>query len=182
MHALDCVIVGYNDLAFTSLAEKHKPLQAYSGTYSELKTNSVLVNGVRKNYMELLNDVLETVQGKDPHLNAFEMPNLGAVYLTSFLRRRGFNVELVNFFNYEKDKLAEFLAAKPSAVAITTTYYVDEDPIKEIIHFVRERQPQTKIIVGGPYVHNLCAADDPAAQNILFQSLGADIYIGDSQG
>jgi p-methyltransferase len=179
---LDCIIIGYNDVPFSRLADKHKPLQKYSATYNELKTNSVLVGGERKNYMELLNHVIEQSRGVNPHFNAFELPNLGASYLTSFLHQRDFAVELVNFYNYGRQRLIDLLADSPRAVVITTTYYIEDEPIKEIVEFIREQQPDTRIIVGGPYVHNTCAANDVATQNITFRSIGADIYISDSQG
>lgn len=182
MGVLDCVVIGYNDVPFSKLAEKHKPLQKYSATYNELKTNSVLVGGERKNYMELLNHVIEQGHGVNPRFNAFELPNLGGIYLTSFLRRRHFDVELINFYNYGRERLIDVLAEGPRAVAITTTYYVEDEPIKEIVDFIRAHRPETRIIVGGPYVHNTCAANDAATQNIIFRSIGADIYISDSQG
>src|ERR1044072_1580891 len=94
MTPLDCIVIGYNDVSFNSLADKHRPLKEYNGTYGELKTNSVLLNGQRKTYMELLNHELTAIHGSDPNLSAFEVPNLGAVYLTSFLRSRNFSVEL----------------------------------------------------------------------------------------
>ena len=182
MNRLDCIVIGYNDVAFSKLCDKHKPFQEFSGTYSELRTNSVLLNGQRKTYMELLNHVLTGVHGSDPNLNGFEVPNLGAVYLTSFLRNRNFAVELINFYNFEKDRFADLLMESPRAVAITTTYYIEEEPVKEIIEFVRERSPETKIILGGPYILSACADNRPATQNLLFKSIGADIYIADSQG
>ena len=125
MNQLDCIVIGYNDVSFNSLADKHRPFKEYNGTYGELKTNSVLVNGQRKTYMELLNHVITDIHGTDPNLSAFEVPNLGAVYLTSFLRSRNFSVELINFYNFEKDRLADLLMESPRAVAITTTYYVE---------------------------------------------------------
>lgn len=182
MNQLDCIVIGYNDVSFNSLADKHRPFQTYSGTYGELKTNSVLLNGQRKTYMELLNHTITEIHGCDPNLNAFEVPNLGAVYLTSFLRSRNFAVELINFYNFEKDHLASMLMESPRAVAITTTYYIEDEPIKEIIEFVRQRAPKTKIILGGPFVHSMCADNRPATQNILFKSIGADFYIVDAQG
>lgn len=182
MKVLDCIVIGYNDVPFASLVDKHRPLQKYSGTYGELKTNSVLIAGERKNYMELLNHVTTAIHGSNPNLNAFEVPNLGAVYLTNFLRRRNFSAELVNFYNFEKDRLASLLDEAPLAVAISTTYYIEDEPIKEIIEFIRERQPETRIILGGPYIYSICTANDPITQNIIFKSIGADIYITDSQG
>ena len=86
----DCIVIGYNDVSFNSLADKHRPFKEYSGTYGELKTNSVLLNGQRKTYMELLNHVITGIHGSDPNLNAFEVPNLGAVYFTSRPRRGSF--------------------------------------------------------------------------------------------
>src|ERR1044072_2428969 len=145
MTQLDWLGIGYNHLSFHSLAEKHRPFQDHNGTYSELKTNSVLLNGQRKTYMELLNHALTGIHGSDPNLSAFEVPNLGAVYLTSFLRTRNFTVELINFYNFEKDRFAGLLMESPRAIAITTTYYIDEEPIKEIVKFVRERWPESKI-------------------------------------
>lgn len=182
MGTLDCIVIGYNDVPFSRLAEKHKPLQKYSATYNEIKTNSVLIDGERKNYMELLNHVIKQTHAVNPQLNAFELPNLGAIYLTSFLHRRGYDIELVNFFNYGKERLRDLLADKPRAVAITTTYYIEDEPVKELVDFIREHNPDTCIIVGGPYVHNTCAGNDIETQNINFRSIGADIYISDSQG
>jgi radical SAM PhpK family P-methyltransferase len=179
---LDCIVVGYNDLPFDSLVKKHQPLERHSATYSELRTNSILLGGARRNYMELLNKALERIHGHDPQLNSFEAPNLGAVYLASFLHRQGLAVEMVNLFNKERSRFAALLAEGPRCVAITTTYYVDEDPIREIIEFVRTHSPSTLIVVGGPYVHNLCAATTTLSQDSLLRSLGADIYIRDSQG
>lgn len=182
MNTLDCIVLGYNDMPFERLAEKHKPFQSYSGMYGELKTNSVLLSGKRIDYMELLNHVITNTHGSNPHLNAFEVPNLGAVYLTNYLRRRGFSAELVNLFNFEKQRLASLLKDSPRAVVITTTYYIEDEPIREIVEFIRARRPETCIIVGGPFVYNACATYNTAMQNILFTSIGADIYIIDSQG
>lgn len=182
MNNLDCIVIGYNDAPLADSARRHKQFQQHSGTYGEIKTNSILLNGERVSYMDLLNHMIEYKHGVNPNLNAFEVPNLGAVYLTSFLRKRGFVAELVNFYNTEKDRLNDLLQCSPRSVVITTTYYVEEEPIKEIIQFIRSKRPGTKIIMGGPYVYNLFAAIGVPSQNFIFQSLGADIYITDSQG
>jgi len=184
MSTLDCVVIGYNDIPYFKLADKHKPLEWYSGKYSTFRSNSVLVDGKRKNYMELLNYCIEHTHGVDPEFNAFELPNLGAIYLTSFLRQRGYDAELVNFYNYGKERLAELLADNPRSVAITTTYYVENEPIEEVVQFIREHNPDTKIIIGGPHIYNIATSNtnDQPTQEIIFRSIGADIYIADSQG
>jgi radical SAM PhpK family P-methyltransferase len=182
MNGLDCIVIGYNDVPLARLVDKHKPFKDHSGVYGELKTNSVLLGGERRDYMELLNHVITKTHGVNPNLNAFEVPNLGAVYLTNYLRRRGLSAELINFFNFEKGRLDDLLKHSVNAVAITTTYYVEDEPIREIVEFIRERQPETRIILGGPFVYNACAAYDAASQDLIFSAIGADIYVTDSQG
>lgn len=178
----DCILIGFNEIDFTDFARAQKVFEANSGSYRELLTNSVLLGDRRRTYMDLLNAVRERIDGKPSRLTAFEMPSLGVAYLTSFLQHRGFDVGVVNFFNTGKDRLAELLAGSPSAVAITTTYYVDDEPIRQIIKFVREHNPRVPIIVGGPRVHNLCAGQTTQVQDVLLGAIGADVYIDSAQG
>jgi radical SAM PhpK family P-methyltransferase len=181
-HTLHCVIVGYNDIDFTAFAARQKRMEKSSGAYHEIKTNSVLLRGQRYTYMELINQAIERSAGTDPRLSVFEAPALGAFYLKNYLHKKGFTAQVVNFFNYGKDTLAALLDQRPAAVAITTTFYIEDTPIIEIIKFVRKHSPQTKIIVGGPYVLNLSADFDPETLEFMLEQIGADIYIVDSQG
>ncbi|WP_457512036.1 radical SAM protein [Streptomyces sp. TE33382] len=182
MNSPDCVLIGFNEIDFDDFARAQKVFEANSGSYRELLTNSVLLGDRRRTYMDLLNTVRERITGQPSRLTAFEMPSLGVAYLTSFLHRRGFDVGVVNFFNTGKDELARLLAGSPRSVAITTTYYVDDEPIRQIIKFVREHNPDVPIIVGGPRVHNLCAGQSTQVQDVLLGAIGADIYIDSSQG
>jgi radical SAM PhpK family P-methyltransferase len=185
---INCVIVGYNDIDFQSYATAQKKMDKFSGAYRDIKHNSVRLNGRRMTYMELLNHGIKRATGHDPHLNAFEVPSLAVTYLASYLRRRNFSVDIVSFFNYEREKFAALLADSPTAVAITTTYYVDPLPVIEVVKFVREHSPETKIIVGGPHIfnisnqYNLLGHVDCRTQDFIFKSIGADIYVCDSQG
>lgn len=179
---LDCIIVGFNEVDFNEFAQSQQKFAHVSAAYSELKTNSVLHGAERRTYMDLLNVVLSDSRGRPSHLNAFKMPSLGVAYLTSFLRRRGFAVGFVNFFNSEMDDFAAMLAEGCLAVAITTTYYVDDAPIREIIKFVRRHNIRATIVVGGPRIVNICAVHPPATQDLVFRALGADVYVNDSQG
>jgi radical SAM PhpK family P-methyltransferase len=179
---LDCIIIGHNDMDFQLVYEEVKKIGKHSGAYNDLKANSVLFRGERITYMELLNQVLKESTGRDHHLYACELPHLGAAYLKSFLRKRNFNVEIVNAFNFEKERLKELLAQSPNTVAITTTLYVEYSPIVEIVNFVRQHNPRTRIVVGGPHVYTICSDRDEETQDYIFQEIGADIYIFDSQG
>jgi radical SAM PhpK family P-methyltransferase len=179
---VDCIVIGYNDVDFESFASAQKSMAQYSGAYHEIVTNSVLLDGRRVTYMDLINRGVERATGANPQLNAFAAPSLGVCYLSSFLGRRGFHVEPLNFFNHQKDRLRELLADRPRAVAITTTYYVDNAPVVELVNFIREHAPEAKIIVGGPHIYNLHSDYEASTLEFVYKSLGADIFVIDSQG
>jgi radical SAM PhpK family P-methyltransferase len=180
---LDCIIVGHNDVDFSLVEQALAKTRNHSAAYMDLMANSVLYRGRRMTYMSLLNEVLTDVTGTSHDLHECELPNLGVAYLASFLRQRGYQVEVVNFFNKGRARLADLLEnAAPKAVAITTTLYVEHSPICEIVRFVREHNPDTRIIAGGPHVFNVCSTQHVQSQDFLFQIIGADVYIFDSQG
>jgi p-methyltransferase len=179
---LDCIIVGYNDVDFGHSLKAQKLGEKYSGGYRSSKINSLIYRGERITYTNLLNQIITQATGENPELNVFKLPNLAVCYLKSYLSRRNLNVEIVNFFNSEKDRFADLLAQSPNAVAITTTFYVDDEPIVELVEFIRRHCPETKIIVGGPHVFNIHTHYDAATQEFLWKKLGADIYVYDPQG
>jgi radical SAM PhpK family P-methyltransferase len=179
---LDCVIVGYKDVEFSDFVNQQKAMEEVSGAYMEIKCNSVLLDGRRQSYPELLNRSLYQATGVDRTLNGFEAPALGAYHLASFLLQKGLAVEIVNFFNQEKDRFDELLESRPRAVAITTTYYVDHAPIVDMVRYVRDRCPETRIVVGGPHIFNICSDHDPKTQEMILDLIGADVYVFDSQG
>ena len=179
---LDAILVGFNEIDFGQFSQEQKRFEEISGTYSELKTNSVLLEGERHTYTRLLNRLLAQNTGHPYNLNAFRMPNLACAYLASFLSSRGFFVEIVNFFTLEKEKLVRLLAESPRSIVITTTYYVSDEPIVEIVRFVRRHNRDVNIIIGGPYIFNVCTVQSEHQQDIILRGIGADIYIFDSQG
>jgi hypothetical protein len=158
---LDCVVIGHHERDFRQVAADARRIAGFSGAYNEIRTNSVALNGLRLTYPELLNRAVLSATGQDPALNIFRQPGFAVCYLTSFLRRHGHAVEPVNFFTMEKPLLKALLDDKPTAVAITTTLYVDHFPIAEIVAFVREHSPTTTIIVGGPHMYNTSEDHDP---------------------
>jgi radical SAM PhpK family P-methyltransferase len=181
--SLDCIVVGHNDVDFGTVEEMLADTRGRSAAYVDLQANSVPFHGRRMTYMSLLNEVLQEATGRPHDLHECELPHLGAAYLTNFLLRRGFAVEKINFFNKDGQRFRDLMeTASPRAVAITTTLYVDHAPIREIVSFVRAHNPETLIIVGGPHIFNVCSTQPPLAQDFLFEEIGADIYIFDSQG
>jgi radical SAM PhpK family P-methyltransferase len=179
---LNCVIIGYHEVDFNIFAAKQRKMERTSGGYHEVKANSILLNGTRYTSMDFLNYAIERTQAVNPRLNVFEAPSLGAFYLSSFLQSQGLRTEVVNFFTFQKQRLRELLSMQPDAVAITTTFYIDPDPIIEIVNFIRSYRPETKIIVGGPHVYNSALDFDQTTLQFIFGRIGADIYVIDSQG
>lgn len=179
---LDCIIIGHNDLDFYNIESALVRTQRHSGAYADLKMNTVDYYGERMPYMSLLNRVLDKATGKTNNFHLCELPHLGAAYLKSFLCKRGFDIEIINFFNVEKERLIALLDRGANAVAITTTLYIHHEPIVDIIKYIRRYDQNVKIIVGGPHIFNICATIDPVGRDFILREMGADIYINDSQG
>lgn len=179
---LDCVIIGHNDIDFRAVEADLKKTQDFSAAYRDLKANSLNFRGERITYMNLLNQSLKMSRGRDHNLYVCELPHLGAAYLKSYLRKRDFSAEIINSFNHEQDLLKDILSDSLNVVAITTTLYVEHTPIIDIVNFIRRHNPATKIVVGGPYVFNLCSTQKMKTLEFVFREIGADIYIFDSQG
>jgi p-methyltransferase len=110
------------------------------------------------------------------------MPNLAAAYLTNYLRTKGFAAEYVNLFQQEKQHLTDYLEQDPLCVAITTTFYVINLPVTEMVEFIRSINPRVKIVVGGPLISNHVRNLKGDNLKMALQDIGADYYVVDSQG
>ncbi len=130
----------------------------------------------------MLNMALSNIKGITSHINTFNLPNLAVAFLYSFLKTRGFELDFVNFFTYEKEKLDHLLGKNPKSVVITTTFYYDNEALIELINYIRQRNVITKIIVGGPRIFSICNSHSKTKQDYIFRQIGADIYVNDSHG
>ena len=180
---MDCIIVGYNEVKPETAMPNLKSMEKVSGAYRHMLSNVVYFRGNWLHYMDFLKTILEDSTGKKYNLSLMEMPNLGVCYLKSFLNQRNLDVEIVNFYSEEKEHFKNLLLQRPRAVAVTTTFYADSSPITEIMEFIRQHNSETTVIVGGPYIFNNCNRNkDITTQDYILDSIGADIYINDSQG
>jgi p-methyltransferase len=179
---LDCILIGFFERDYADEIGLARDAREESGFYRYLQWQFPYVDGRRVPVMDLLNRSLTAATGHDYRLNMADLPNLGTIVLKSFLCRRGLDVEIINFFNKDVARLQELLAAGARAVAITTTYYEEPDPIIPMIKFIRQHSPETRIIVGGPFIYDVCFLNDIDGQNRLLRATGADIYVHDSQG
>src|SRR5262245_18304097 len=138
---LDCIVIGYNELPFEEYETSLRNWGENSEAYRDLKFSFVNLEGRKLDYVSLLNHAwgLAHNQSKETEgrreFESGDIPNLASVYLTWFLRKRGLEAKYINLFQLEKDKLAEYLADDPYCVAITTTFYLLNFPVNEIVEF-----------------------------------------------
>lgn len=185
---LDCVVIGYNELPFENYENFLRNYGEDSEAYRDLRFSFINVGGKKLDYPGLLNYARE--QSLPPADRPFataefksgDIPNLAAVYLTNFLRNRGHQARYINLFQHEKEKLIEYLAADPLCVAITTTFYVVNLPVIEMVEFIRAHNPTVKIIVGGPLIANHARNNQGDSLSAALGDMGADVYVIEGQG
>lgn len=189
MRELDCIIVGYNEIPFQRYVELLGNYSEESEAYRDLKFSFVKLDEQPFNYVELLNHVLREAgvaigsESFEAPFRSGEIPNLAAVYLSNFLRRSRLKTKYINLFQHEKERFKQLLALNPVCVAITTTFYVLNFPVNEIVQFVRAHNPSVKIVVGGPLVSNhLRNFGEGNEIKASLGDMGADFYVVDSQG
>ncbi|HEX8559879.1 MAG TPA: PhpK family radical SAM P-methyltransferase [Pyrinomonadaceae bacterium] len=188
VNSLDCVVIGYNELPFEQYERFLRNYGEESEAYRDLKFSFVNVAGRKLDYPGLLNYAVREAYpagggaGTPAEFRSGDIPNLAAVYLTNFLRRHGFRADYINLFQHEKDRLAALLAEDPACVAITTTFYVVNLPVNEMVEFIRRHNPRTKIVVGGPLIANHVRNYQGDALKPALADIGADVYVIEGAG
>jgi p-methyltransferase len=179
---LDCIIIGVNEQFFDLYAKGQEIFKDHSGSYGEIRTNSIFTDGAYYTSIEMMNWLLNNTVSRKWDLNVFETPNLGVFYLVNFLRSKNLATDFINHYNTGKAKLKDLLEKGARCIAITTTFYVTEEPIIDIINFVRSIDETIKVIVGGPRIYEICTSYTDSKRNMFLKRIGADYYIVDSQG
>ena len=185
---LDCVVIGYNEVPFERYEKFLRSYGENTEAYRDLKYSFVDLEGKKLDYMGLLNHVIKSsgsandAMAQNSELRSGDIPNLAAVYLTTFLRRKGFNARYINLFQYEKEKLKSYLAENPLCVAITTTFYVMNLPVNEMVEFIRSHNSNVKIVIGGPLIANHKRNNPDGRLTAALADIGADIYVIEGQG
>ncbi|MGZ4135146.1 MAG: PhpK family radical SAM P-methyltransferase [Tumebacillaceae bacterium] len=183
---LDCIVIGYNEPPFGDYEEMLRNYGEEAEAYRDLKFSFVNTGEQKLTYIGLMNHVYNlahnrTSDARDTFISG-EIPNLAAVYLTNSLRKKGHSCQYVNLFQYEKEKLIELLAQNPYMIALTTTFYLLNFPVTEMIEFIREHNSDVKIVVGGPLIANHQRNYDQDSFEFMLDDIGADVYVIESQG
>lgn len=192
---VDCVVIGYNELPFEQYAELLRQYGEDSPAYRDFRLSFVEAGGESRPYADLMNYATHlgaapgSGGGNSAGTGAYpeifksgDIPNLAAAYLTNFLNRRGHRTRYVNLFQSEKSELARMLEARPLFVAITTTFYIWNFPVVNMVEYIRRRAPEVKIVVGGPLVANFARNYTGEDLETALADMDADVYVVESQG
>jgi p-methyltransferase len=187
MSSLDCVVIGYYETPF----DVHEQMVSAKGRdsieYRMFQRDHLRIDNKAMSYLDAISYFQNKFGSRRAHgghdwYHLGEVPNMAALYLTSFLRRRNFTAEFVSMLPAEEARLNELLDRGPRAVAITTTFYLIPLPVVSIVEMVRQRCPEATIIVGGPLIYNLAHDLDDKTLQGTFSAMGADVYVRESQG
>jgi radical SAM PhpK family P-methyltransferase len=174
--ALECLILGHYDLGFDFHENLQRSKGLTSGEYRNLRMDFITLDGQKLPFLDVLN------QQTGQRMHWTEMTQVAPVYLASFLRHLGINAEFSGFFHSKRDELNELISQKPKVVAITTTLYLTPLIAKEVVKFVREKSPESLIVVGGPLIDNLAYYLEEADFRVILEDIGADVYVQQKQG
>lgn len=180
---IDCLLTGFHEPSFASYVELVGKMGANDGAYRDLDLAFVRREKTPARLLDLLTDLaLPDPRGSArPYHNAdFLWPVI--LTLGSYLARRGFTFDYVNLPHLEGDAFQAKLAMRPRTVAITTTVYVSPLPILELVRAVRQRAPDSRIVVGGPYIANQARVLERDELERLLRYLGADVYVIAQEG
>lgn len=179
---IDCLIIGQNDFNF----EAHINMVRFafgkdSGAYQDQDYVFINVDGRPKRIIDVLNMANPGFSEKPlSHLD-FLWPTIMA--LGSHLKKNGLTYDYVNQFALEKDLLKEkLLNNEYRSIAISTTLYISEFPIIDVVRFIRKYRTDIPIIIGGPYVQNRTTEGAREKLDGELSHLGGDIYVDSSEG
>lgn len=112
-----------------------------------------------------------------------ENPFNGAIaYLATYLSKRGISFDYINSFLDEKEQLEEKLNNGMILVAITTTFCRSVMQIKEVVSFVRKRNSDIKIVVGGAFMTAMLRKTNKREIEYNLKYINADFYINSFYG
>lgn len=180
----DCLVLGYYESSFEAQLARIRARGERWGGYRGLELTYVDFEGRPFRSMDFLNRFY--FEGREPtrgpfHNTDFIWPTI--FYLGTYLSRRGFSFDFVNAVHLNLDTLREKLENDDIlTVAITTTLYVWQGPILELVSFIREHNERVKIIVGGPYMAGVANLMDAETLDWEFRGLDADFYFLANEG
>jgi anaerobic magnesium-protoporphyrin IX monomethyl ester cyclase len=183
---IDCLLIGHNEMDFREYEGIIRESGTRSGAYRDLNLNFLRCDNSIYHASAVFNRFFPEVNGVGDGfrpLGIMETFSATLAYLGTYLHRRGLGFDYVHSFQQGKEELARKLKElSPLTVAVTTTLYVAVYPVLEIVEFIRRHRPETRIIVGGPFIASQARLDDAGVLDYLFRTMAADFYVDSSQG
>lgn len=147
------------------------------------------------NCLENNGQIVPPIRG-DKRMSWKSAPKFNGIFLLNYLRKRKFDVELINSFQEEKEAFKRFLEEQPKALILSTTFIMSKGTLRQIAAELRVLAPGVPIIVGGPFVyasHLLLNRSrdkdydtDSAKEDFLFLHIGdepsVDLYVVSQRG
>jgi p-methyltransferase len=150
---------------------------------------------VAANYVKNNGRIVPPIRG-DNRMSWASAPNYNGIYLLHCLRKRGYDVALINDFNAEREDFCRLLDDQPKAILVSTTFILNKKRLFRFSQEIRALAPETPIIVGGPLVFSsyllLQRREEPdydiesAKHDYLFlhvdQEPSVDLYVVSQRG
>lgn len=180
---IDCLLIGHNDIDFAKYEKMLRAMGTKLGAYRDLNLNYINYQDKPYRLLDILNHFYFENQPKDSLFHNGDFLSPAILYLGTYLNKHDYTFEYINSFNFQKEKLQRLLEREEIlTIAITTTLYVSVKPLLEIIQFIKQYNPNVKIIVGGPFVYTQYLQTDVETFKFLLKSLGADYYVVNLEG
>ncbi|QDE89538.1 hypothetical protein BHS06_11520 [Myxococcus xanthus] len=178
---IDCLVIGHHQMHFPAFVESIRQLGEGSGAFRDICTSFYEEEGEVISCTDYFNRYHRSPD--EPEFTYDNIFSATIAYLCTFLRRRGLNCDYLNSYREGRADLIEKLQThRVRTVAVTTTYYVVALPLADIIETIRRYSPDTKIIVGGPFITTQYKIHDRESFLFTLEQLGADYYVVSSQG
>ena len=78
---------------------------------------------------------------------------LNGIFLSSYLTRQDFEIELINSYYDERDRFRKMLDKNPRAIILSTTFIPGKKALRALVEDIRSLAPDIFIVAGGPLVY-----------------------------
>ncbi|NOU19594.1 MAG: radical SAM protein [Bacteroidales bacterium] len=180
---IDCLLIGSYNFEIGKMEKILKTIGPESSVSRNFNIRYLKHNGKPYEIFELI-EYLHNNYKSEKLVNLDETLSNTIAYLGSYLDNHGFSFDYIISFLKEKEKLADLLQnSNVLTIAILTTTYGNQFPIRDLVSFIRKYNTEVKIIIGGPYLNSQLLFEETKSAKIAFlKSLGADFYVDSPQG
>lgn len=180
---MDCVIIGYNDVDFERVVEEVRSMGEDNVAFRDLNMNFIELDGKPHRAQDALTKFYQGGEGAARPFRNYDLLWPSIMPIGSFLHARGLSFDYINDFKAARDQLkGKLLGGDVLTVAITTTIYISEIPILDVIAYIRKYNREVKIIVGGPYMSKQTEEKDSVSLQAFLKYIDADFYVFSKEG